>query len=431
MRSGEALVPMSQDVLRRIFEEAGPDFSAEICTKATLDDLDPEAISLLRKKWLRKSGNERILNISDEQLLSDLELLDGGGVTYAALILLGTDRALGRYLDRSEVIFEYRSTEASGPAQQRVNFRKGYLLYENEIWELINLRNDLQHFQDGFFMLNVPTFNETVAREAINNAVCHREYRHAGSVFVRQYPRKLVVNSPGGLPPGITLENILWQHAPRNRRLVQVFEKCGIVERAGQGVNLMFEYAIRETKPQPDFSATDQYFVTLTLPGEVQDSAFLRFLEKVGAERISSFTTEDFLLLDLINREQPISESLRLRAARLIDLGVVEKGGGRRFVLSRGLYSFLGKKGVYTRKQGLDRETNKALLLKHIQDNASEGSPFAELEQVLPALSRRQLQRLVQEMRRKGAIHNIGVTRGARWYPGKVVIDPMDDAGMN
>ena len=131
----------------------------------------------------------------------------------------------------------------------------------------------------------------------------------------------------------------------------------------------------------------------------------------------SSFTTEDFLLLDLINREQPISESLRARAARLIDLGVVEKGGGRRFVLSRGLYSFLGKKGVYTRKQGLDRETNKALLLKHIQDNASEGSPFAELEQVLPALSREQLKRLLREMREEGKIHTTGRARFARWLP--------------
>lgn len=373
----------------------------------------------MRRKWHRRSGNDRILHLSNEQLLADLELLDGGGVTYAALILLGTHRALGKHLDQAEVVFEYRSTEASGPAQQRENLRKGYLLYEDEIWNLINTRNDRQHFQDGFFMVEIPTFNEKVIREAVNNAVCHRDYRSAGSIFVIQYPRKLVVNSPGGLPTGITVENILWKHIPRNRRLVQIFEKCGIVERAGQGVNLMFEYAIRETKPKPDFTGTDQHSVVLTLPGEIQDEAFLRFLEKVGEDTLARFTTEDFLLLDIIHHGKQTPQYLRARVNGLIDLGIIERAGGQRLVLSRGLYEFLGKRGVYTRKSGLDRETNKALLLKHISDNATNGSPFAELEQVLPGLSREQIRRLLRELQSEGAIHFLGRTRAARWFLGR------------
>jgi len=77
-----------------------------------------------------------------------------------------------------------------------------------------------------------------------------------------------------------------------------------------------------------------------------------------------------------------------------------------------------GEKGTYTRKKGLDRETNKALLLKHIERNKKSGSRLKELMQVLPALSMPQVQTLLRELKSAGTIHKSGKTRGALWYPG-------------
>ena len=151
-------------------------------------DLDPTAVEVLRRLWQRKSPDQDIATRPTEQLLTDAELVVDGRMTYAALILLGKREALGRHLAQAEVIFEYRSNEAPGPAADRHEFRQGFLLVLDEIWRLINLRNDLQHFQQGFFVWDVPTFNERVVREAVLNAVSHRDYRHGGSVFVRQYP---------------------------------------------------------------------------------------------------------------------------------------------------------------------------------------------------------------------------------------------------
>jgi len=74
-------------------------------------------------------------------------------------------------------------------------------------------------------------------------------------------------------------------------------------------------------------------------------------------------------------------------------------------------------KGVYTRKHGLDRETNKELLLKHIWDNAATGSKMDEFYQVLPGLTRSNIQVLLRELRDKGKIHVIGVTSAAKWFP--------------
>ena len=149
MRSGESLVPMTPDQLRRIFDETVPDFSASICAAAAFADLDDKAIEVFREQWLRKSNREDLRNLSNEQLLTDAELINDQGVTYAALILLGKRSSLGRFLAHSEVVFEYRSNEAAGAAQQREEYRQGYFLFLDDIWEKINLRNDLQHFCIG------------------------------------------------------------------------------------------------------------------------------------------------------------------------------------------------------------------------------------------------------------------------------------------
>ncbi len=208
---------------------------------------------------------------------------------------------------------------------------------------------------------------------------------------------------------------------PRNRRIAEVFVRCGLVERSGQGANRMFEESIKESKRKPDFSGTDEYQVSLTLWGEVQDPRFVSFLAKVGEDTIRSFTTPDYLVLDLIHREQPLPPALRERLPALQDLGIVEsqgRGKGVRYLLSRRFYSFIGKKGTYTRKRGLDKETNKALLLRHIEDNKREGSQRQELDQVLPSLSTSTVQRLLRELQAEGRVHYVGRAKAVRWYPG-------------
>jgi len=419
-REVDSLKPIPEDRLRSIFAEAGHDFSADICRGATIEDLDLNAIEDFRRRWIEKSKNPGLGSLSHRQLLHDAEVLLGDSLTYAALILFGTRRTLGKYLGQAEVVFEYRSSDASGPAQQRMEFRQGFFLFYDELWKAINQRNDLQHFQDGLFVLDVPTFEERSVREAVLNAVSHRDYQLGGNVFIRQYPRRLMVESPGGFPVGITLDNVLDRQSPRNRRIADVFARCGLVERSGQGMNLMFERSIQQGKPRPDFTGTDNYNVVITLHGQVQDLRFLEFMEKVGQETLASFGTHDFLVLDLVHREERVPEYLKPSLLKLLELGLIERlgrGKGTRYILSRRLYAAIRKKGVYTRKKGLDRETNKALLLKHITDNAIEGSTLTELKQVLPSETHSSVQWLMRQLKYEGRIRLVGKTKAARWYP--------------
>lgn len=417
MRSGESLVAMTPDALQRIFAEAQPDFSAATCPAATVDDLDDRAVERFRLKWAERSKRPELLGLSASQLLADAELLIDGRVTYAALILLGRREALGRHLANAELVFEYRADDASIAYQQRKEFREGFLLFDDALWETINLRNEVFSYQDGFFRQEIPAFNEQAVREAVLNAVSHRDYRLAGSTFVKQFSHRIQVDSPGGFPAGVTAENILLRQSPRNRRLADALARCGLVERSGQGADRMFSSAVREGKLPPDFGGSDAYQVSVVLHGQVQDERFVGFIERLGNEAQRALSLDDLIALDAVHRDLPIPSRVASRVPVLIEIGAIERVA-RKLLLSRRFYASVGKRGEYTRRRGLDRGASKALLLQHIKTTAAEGSPLAELNQVLPALKPGQVQNLLRELKRDGQAHPIGRTRAARWFPG-------------
>jgi len=413
------LTTLSEARLREIFAESGRDFSAEVCPGATVADLDTAAIEVFRKRWLEKSGIPQLQQLAVPQLLRDAELLDGDRVRYAALILFGTREALGRHLAQAEIVFEYRSSEAAGPAQHRAEFRTGFFAFLDDLWFLIDLRNDLQHYQDGLFVLDVRTFDERSVREAVLNAVCHRDYQMGGSTFIRQYARRLEIQSPGGLPFGVTLENLLDRQAPRNRRIAEALAKCGLVERAGQGMNLMFERSIRQGKRRPDFQGTDAWNVVVTLHGELSDARLLRFLERAGREIGVSFGAHELLLLQAVHEDAPILDDQRRTLAQMKDLGLIEsvgRGRGTRYFLARRFYAAMGERSTHTRKRGLDGRANRQLLLDHLRDAKDTGCAMQELQQVLPGISRHQIKSLLQSLAKEGLVRLQGSRRHSRWF---------------
>ena len=167
MRQEDSLAEMSEDRLREIFAESGHDFTADVCPGLSIADLDPEAIEGFRSRWVakaKKAGDQRLIDrlksLSIGQLLADAEASYDGDLTYAALILFGKRAAVGKHLAQAEVVFEYRSSDASGPAQDRREFRQGFFSFYDELWHQINLRNDKQDFQEGLFVTPIATFSE-------------------------------------------------------------------------------------------------------------------------------------------------------------------------------------------------------------------------------------------------------------------------------
>ncbi len=415
-RTGGSLRTMGADELRIALTGATLDFSSDVSADANLEDLDAAAIARFRSLWAARDGGVEHHGWTDEQLLENAELTVDGAVTNAALILLGSERGLARRLPQAELVFEFRQNEADVGSSERREFRSGLLLWLDEAWERINARNSVQQLRMGLFREEIVAFDEGALREAMLNAICHRDYEDAGSCWVRMFPSRIEIMSPGGFPTGVTPENILDRQKPRNRRLAEALKRCGLVERSGQGADLMFRACIEKAKPLPDFSRSDAHAVVLELRGEVADPAFVRFLEALAEEQQQSFTTNDLLVLDLVRRKQPVGGPLAQVGSRLVDAGALERTGRGKFILSARYRDFTGDRPSYTRERGLARGAEKALLHQHLVQVGEAGAAMAELMQVLPGRGRDYVKTRLEELRADGLAAVRGQRRSARWH---------------
>jgi len=286
MRIGESLRNMSDEEIYKIVSEQEPDFSAKICGSLQLDELDSAAIEKMKVAYAKKQSNPSFVSLSTEQVLSDMKLYSHKKLNYAALILLGRREIIEKYLPQSKVIWEFRYTDAQIGYDFRETINDPLFLGIDKIWSLINDKNGTIPIRSEAYIFNVSAFNEDVIRESILNAITHRDYTINSEVVIRQYPKKIIVNNPGGFPKGVTIDNILnVSSTPRSRLMAEVLEKTGLVERSGQGVDKIFAITLSEGKPEPSYRDSDFFQVTLKLWGEIQDKAFHIFLSQVQSNR--------------------------------------------------------------------------------------------------------------------------------------------------
>ena len=117
-------------------------------------------------------------------------------------------------------------------------------------------------------------------------------------IVIKQYPNMLVITNSGGFPVGVDTDNILSVNSmPRSRRISEVLQKTGHVEKCGQGIDRMFAISISEGKPIPDYSLTDEWQVCLRLYGTIQDPALLLLIHDIQHNRS---TTEKLNAFDLL-----------------------------------------------------------------------------------------------------------------------------------
>ena len=136
-------------------------------------------------------------------------------------------------------------------------------------------------------------------------------------------------------------------------------------------------------------------------------------------QKLASFGAHDLILLDRIHNEKPVEPSDRERLKQLVELGVIERSGrgrGVRYLLSRTFYEMAENSGLHTRRQGLERETNKELICRHVEHQGKAGAVRDEFRQVLPDLTDNQIKGLLKELQAERRVYCTGHAKGARWY---------------
>lgn len=422
MRVGEELKPMDDKTYLSIIQEQEPDFSEQICQGATTEDLDTNAIARLKEMYAKKQKNKSFTSLSDIQALSDLKLIRDGKITNAAILLVGKEESIERFIPQAKVMLEYRNSESQINYDNRKIFGKPFFLLIDELWDAINQRNGSVPVREGAYIFDIPFFNEDVIREVVNNAFAHRDYSRQSEIVVKQYPTLFSIINAGGFPQGVELSNILTvPSTPRNRLLADVLSKTGIVERSGQSIDKIFLYTLSEGKPEPDYTHSDDFTVTATLSANVKDTAFAIFVQEIQQELPDNEKLSVFDVMALCElrdgKKKPTEISI---AQKLEQMGYVEKHGKTNaiyYTLPRRYYELTGNLAAYSMMTDWNRNQVWAVLLPYLQKyGKAKKSDMVKL--LGDHISDKQLRNYIDELEGIGWLKREGKTVQTTYYIG-------------
>lgn len=405
------------------------DPSSAVVTGATMKDLDPLEIHRFRR-FARESGGRGDLALSelgDEDLCRALGGLDANGtvrgVRRLALLLFGREDALRRLVPTHETAWQVLEDERVLENDiQRVPLLRSF----DELTQRFRARNRSVELVD-LFRTEIPDFSEDAFREALANAMTHRDYSALGAIHVQWTLEGIRIDNPGGLPEGVRLDNLLvTPPRPRNPLLADAFKRAGLVERTGRGVDAIFYGQLRYGRAAPRYAATSAS-VSVVLPGGAANLELVRWVVSEGragrpwalpellvlracAEQRTLTTEEAALLL------QSDPERARGVLARLVDAGVVEARGerrGRTYHLTSEMYRVLGNKSGYVRTRGFEPLQQEQMVLQFARQHGQiTRRDAADLCRIAPSQASRLLAKLAA---RHPDLRLEGERRGARY----------------
>ncbi len=229
-------------------------YDEDIAREMTPDD-QSSLIDLIQSAFKRTIGLAQLLNMKLVQPSGDLYYW-----THAADILLGKPEhcriECARFIDESAVEFLDRKTYGGNLIEQvesAIIFLKNHLFLRGTIAEGKLVRQD---------QLELP---EAALREAVINAVIHRDYSIAGSTIkIAVYDHRVDIISPGGLTKTITVEEIYAGRSEiRNKIIARIFRDAGLIEAWGSGVARMIQLC-RDAGLEPPTMREDDLFVRLS-----------------------------------------------------------------------------------------------------------------------------------------------------------------------
>lgn len=273
-RIGTDCVPMSpQDQARLREERHGVDWSAEP-SERLIKDASAAAVAAARALLERLPDRRRELAaLHQRDLLGALGVISGNQLSRAGEVLFCD---VGGQSPR--IVYQYRVTPGGEPtAIERLG---APLMIEFErVLELVAARRHLTPvtLPDGQ-QLHVQDFPDLAVREAIANAMLHREYHLTEPVTIDHSPEVLVVVSPGPLVSGVTPQNILTHPSkPRNRALATAARTLGLAEEVGRGVDRMYREMIGAGRDVPLFESTSDH-VRVSLVGGAPNTQIARYV---------------------------------------------------------------------------------------------------------------------------------------------------------
>lgn len=372
-----------------------PDFSGQILTDSTVEDINVLEIYNLKEKLKMRDLKSSLPELEDTSFLRDLGLIkeDEGTdrLTVAGLLFVGKETAINRLLPQAEVIYLHYSANNMEEYDSRLDLKQPIISVIDRLTEKIQNTNKIVNVQVGLFRLEVEDFSEKVFQEALFNALSHRDYLNMGAVYVKHYPDRIVIENPGAFPEGVNEKNIITHPStPRNKLIAETLQRLKYVQRTGQGVDIIFREMISSGKPYPQYYTYSEA-VTLTIFSAIDDVNFVKFIASEQDKLQKILPLPELMILRYLtdNKRIILSEvqgltQLPAAEARkscndLVKYGLIELSG-KEYMLTPKVYEAIKSDVEYTQDKTIQFIKAKSRILEYLeQENSITNEKIREL----------------------------------------------------
>lgn len=415
IRIGKDCQPLTGTLRRRIMVETGEtDFTAIEVAGRPESLISAAAMERLRESAAREKAPDDLLRQSDRDLLGGIGLIRNGRLLRAGLLLTGTADAIHVHFP-GYVWTHLRMTTDTDYTDRADGFDAVPVALDRIIYRIM-ADNPIATVPQGLFHFEIRTYPEIALREALLNALVHTDFRIPGPIMVKQFMDRLEISNPGGLPGGITPENILrHEPVPRNPTLVDALTRLRLVNRSNLGVRRMFQALLIEGKEPPTILDEGEAVRVIFRASDL--SVPFRMFVAEESDRGRILAVEHLLIIQHLLRHPEIDTATAARItqqnepdARDIlsrmetDLGYLDRGGtgrGTYWTLRHDLHRRLSAPGHPERDRRIDWEAAKTRVLSVLRQRAERGEAGLSNKEIraISRFDRNQVTRMLRELR--------------------------------
>lgn len=420
-RIEDSLVEMTTERMSTILDEpifSETDWSAQIVSDATIDDLDEVAIAKARMMF--KKVHSRIPEAEAnawtvETFLSKCGIMKNGGITRAAIILLGKYESAFK-LRPAVVQVTWTRRDEKQDVVDYEHFTVPFILTVDEI--LSKIENLTMREMPGgtLFPDTMKQYDDYTIREALHNCIAHQDYTMQQRINFVENPTYLYYSNAGSFIPG-TLENALTNEEPqayfRNECLCRAMVDFNMIDTVSRGIKKMFNEQWRRHFPMPDYEIdAKNRKVSVRIYGNEINKQYTNLLKTND-----SLTLWDCISLDAVQKGRTIHEDV---AQNLLNRGLIE-GEAPNYTISLGIAKATNQLQGYTKQKGLDKEKMKQMILQYLKnagtDGAKRDSIYEYIKDVMPQVKTHEQQlRLLGDILSALSVDKLIYAKGRIWF---------------
>lgn len=420
-RIEDSLVEMTAERMSAILDEpifSETDWSAQIVADAMIEDLDEVAIAKARmmfKKVHSRIPEAEVNAWTVETFLSKCGIMKNGGITRAAIILLGKYESAFK-LRPAVVQVAWTRRDEKQDVVDYEHFTVPFILTVDEI--LSKIENLTMREMPGgtLFPDTMKQYDDYTIREALHNCIAHQDYTMQQRINFVENPTYLYYSNAGSFIPG-TLENALTNEEPqayfRNECLCRAMVDFNMIDTVSRGIKKMFNEQWRRHFPMPDYEIdAKNRKVSVRIYGNEINKQYTNLLKTND-----SLTLWDCISLDAVQKGRTIHEDV---AQNLLNRGLIE-GEAPNYTISLGIAKATNQLQGYTKQKGLDKEKMKQMILQYLKnagtDGAKRDSIYEYIKDVMPQVKTHEQQlRLLGDILSALSVDKLIYAKGRIWF---------------